>query len=100
MYPPRLYLVNFVFHDKRVVVSPGTNLLDAAHRAGIDIGSICGGQRECGECRIVVLDGQVTDRTQEEIVEFSEAELEEGYRLACCARVYGPVKVRYSQQIL
>ena len=76
------------------VVSLGTSLLEAARRAGIQLASNCNGQGECGECCLIVLEGQVSALTPEEQEFFSAAELEEGYRLACCTRAYGPARVQ------
>ena len=55
--PPRLLLVRFELTGITVAVSPGTTLLEAANRAGIAMPAICGGQCDCGECRITVNKG-------------------------------------------
>ena len=90
----RLYLVNFLPYDRTVVASPGSNLLDAARRAGIDLGSFCSGQGDCGECRIIILEGNVSTLTSEERESLTPEELRDGVRLACCTRLYSSVKVR------
>jgi ferredoxin len=89
----RQLLVRFELTGITVAVSPGTSLLDAAKRAGIAMPSICGGQCDCGECRIAVIEGKVTPPTREELEELSEAELNSGFRLACCARILSPAKI-------
>ena len=90
----RLHLVNFETNGKTVVVSTGTDLLEAARRARIGLASVCGGQRECGECLIAVIDGQVSRVTAEEKEALSDSELENGLRLACCTRVFSAVRVQ------
>ena len=89
-----LYVVTFLPSGKAVVVSRGANLLEAAHRAGIDLSAICNGQRDCGECCIEVLEGPVSSLEEEEEFYLPPSERQQGGRLACCTRVYGPVKVR------
>lgn len=94
MVASQLYLVNFLPHGKTVVVSRGTDLLEAARRAGIDLASVCSGQRDCGQCCVEVLEGQVSLPDDEEEFNLPPGGLQQGHRLACCTRVYGPVKVR------
>lgn len=74
--------------DKQTRVPEGTTLFNAAHWIGLPIESTCGGRGTCGKCKVQVLAGDVevdpADRRW-----FSEAELAEGWRLACEAEVYG-----------
>lgn len=92
-----LYLVNFQPIDRSVVASRGSNLLDAARRAGIELSSICSGQGECGECRLIVLDGQVSEVTSEERDYFSADQIRSGMRLACCTWLYSSVSVQIEE---
>jgi len=94
VYPPQLHTVKFTDLGVAVVVSPGTTLLEAAHRAGIGIRSVCGGQHDCGECLVVVLEGQVSALDPDEKETLTPAQLEDGIRLACCTRVYSPTVAR------
>ncbi len=87
-------LVHFEVSRVTVVVSPGTNLLGAASKAGISLRSTCGGQGECGECRLMVLDGLVSPPTSDEISAISESDRFSGIRLACTTRVYSSVTIR------
>jgi len=68
--------------------------LDAALRAGILLDSICSGQGDCGECRVVVIEGDVSNLTSEERESLTEEELRNGVRLACCTRLQSSVKVQ------
>ncbi len=74
--------------DKQTRVPEGTTLFNAAHWIGLPIESTCGGRGTCGKCKVQVLAGDVevdpADRRW-----FSEAELAEGWRLACEAEIYG-----------
>jgi ferredoxin len=90
----QLFMVRFEPSGVTVAVSPGTSLFDAAHRARFAIPSICGGQGDCGECRVAVLEGDMSPLTQEEENYLDPAEVEVGMRLACCARVRSSARIR------
>ena len=91
---PGLFLVHFDSLGKSVVVSPGTTLFEAARRAGLDMPAACNGQAWCGECCVDILEGEVSPLTHEEVDVMSAEDRQQNHRLACCARVYSPVKVR------
>ena len=97
---PRLILVRFEPVGMTVAVSPGTDLLEAARRAGVRISSVCSGQADCGECRIIPLEGQLTPLTLDESRILQPDDLEQGVRLACRARVLSPAIVRIEEQKL
>ena len=90
----RLLPVRFEPSGVTVMVSSGTTLLEAARRAGFTMGSVCGGQGECGECWVQIIEGQVTvmayESTRPSRIDFN---VDTDY-LACCTRVAGPIKVR------
>ena len=92
-YQP-LLMVRFEPPCVTVAVSPGTSLFEAARRAGVKMPAICGGQCDCGECRVWVLEGEVSPVTQEEQTSLSPTELEQGARLACCTRVHSSARIR------
>jgi len=89
----KLQLVKFEPSGITVAVSSGTDLLEAARRAGIPLPSTCNGQRECGECRLIVSAGQVSPLTSEEIEILNEEERNRGVRLACCTRIQSAVTI-------
>jgi ferredoxin len=47
--------------DKVIEVERGTILLDAIRQAGINIRNICGGEGECGTCKVLLNKGEVSD---------------------------------------
>jgi len=70
-----------------------TTLLDAIHQLCLPLGQACDGVALCGFCRVKVMDGMdnltpLGDR-EEKVLQSLHAGPEE--RLACCARVNGPV---------
>lgn len=74
-----------IFHPKgrAVDVPEGTNLLEAAILAGVEVNSACAGRGVCGRCRVVVegsVDSAQTDKVTKE-------EWDTGYRLACTSKV-------------
>ena len=69
---------------KRVAAAPDVSLFEAARESGIDLASACGGEGNCGQCRIVVLAGETTPPNFDEKFILTELELKQGERLACC----------------
>lgn len=67
-----------------VQASPGTDLLEAARQANIQIASPCGGKGSCGKCILKVLQGDVDS---DSLGLLSAAAVENGYVLACKTRV-------------
>lgn len=81
--PGKRFIVDLQPVGRRVVVDAGTNLLDAAQKAGVELVASCGGVGICGTCRVRVAHGKVTPLTLTE-EEYLDADLmEKGYRLAC-----------------
>lgn len=68
---------------RRVEVAPGTSLLEAAQKAGIELVASCGGIGICGTCRVRVVQGRVTPPDTTEIEELGRESLAAGFRLAC-----------------
>ncbi len=91
---PASLLIRFEPHRISSVVAPGTDLLEAARKAGIRLASNCNGQGECGECCVAIMEGQVSPLTHEEAKQLGATELANGYRLACCTRVYSAARVK------
>ncbi|RLC71000.1 MAG: ferredoxin, partial [Chloroflexi bacterium] len=68
-------------------------LLDAARRVGVGLESVCGGVGECGRCKMIVIKGSTSHLTGIEEMLLTEEEVKQGYRLACCTKVYGDAEV-------
>jgi len=67
-------LIRFEPSGLKLDVPAGTVLLEAAHKAGIYLSSICGGDGYCGKCKVIIDSGQFQSHptallTQEEIRE-------------------------------
>lgn len=97
---PRSYEVDFEPIGKRVEVLRNTTLLEAAQQAGLALSSACGGVGNCGQCRIAVLEGQVSSPTLDEEYILTEVELLSGERLACSTQVQSHVKVHVPKSSL
>jgi uncharacterized 2Fe-2S/4Fe-4S cluster protein (DUF4445 family) len=82
---PLTYTIDFEPIGRRVDITPGESLLEAAQSAGVELVSICGGKGSCDGCRVRVMSGKLSSPTLEEESFFTPIELEEGYRLACQA---------------
>jgi uncharacterized 2Fe-2S/4Fe-4S cluster protein (DUF4445 family) len=73
--------------DKMVEVERGTILLDAIREAGINIRSICGGDGDCGTCKVILNKGDVSHVSTKYKDWLSPQEISEGYYLACQIRI-------------
>ncbi|WP_321472899.1 ASKHA domain-containing protein [uncultured Paludibaculum sp.] len=73
---------------------PGRHLSDLLFATGVEFP--CGGEANCGGCRVRVLSGQVPATAPMRQV-LSEEEIAAGWRLACVAEADGPVSVEVDQ---
>ncbi len=76
--------VKFTPDEKTVEVPVGSTILEAAHKAGVYVNSLCGGDGVCGRCRVVVKSGRAVGGPTEF---FTREEIQQGYILACQGRV-------------
>ncbi|GFZ89637.1 hypothetical protein GCM10008018_39790 [Paenibacillus marchantiophytorum] len=85
--------VLFLPDNKKITVRPGTTLLDAGRKARVNIRTRCGAKAACLMCKVQVTDasGLAPMNVNERLKLGSQAD--EGYRLACQARVIGQVQV-------
>lgn len=91
-------LVDFQPVGRRAEVEAGQTILSAAQQLGLSLGAggltaPCGGRGLCGRCRVRIASGETGEITPAERRFLTPAQLEQGYRLACQAKVTGPVKV-------
>src|SRR5260221_1302654 len=89
--------VRYLPFDRTTRVPPGTTLFSAAHWIGLPIDSTCGGRGTCGKCKVRVVQGlpDPAGRAQGEFEitsadhrQLRPAEIAEGWRLSCQARIY------------
>ncbi len=70
---------------RSVRVPPGVSVFDAASWNGIAIDSTCGGHGTCRKCKVRLETGSAPI-TRHDVRTFSEAELKDGWRLACLVK--------------
>lgn len=80
-----------------VAVEKGTNLLEAAARAGVAVEGNCGGKGTCGKCK-VRLQKRLAEPTETEKKLLSPEELENGWVLACQRRAGEDLVVEVPEQ--
>jgi uncharacterized 2Fe-2S/4Fe-4S cluster protein (DUF4445 family) len=77
-------------------VPTGSLLVEALHRAGVDIGQPCGGQGRCGRCIVqVAAGGKVRRRSS---LRLSQEDIAKGYALACQSVVEGDLYITIPPQ--
>jgi len=81
---------------KKVVIQPGTSLLEASRIGGIPHASVCGGRSRCSTCRVRVIEGAAAlpPPMEEEQRVLTRIHAAPGVRLACQARPTGPVTIQ------
>ncbi len=84
--------VTFAPANVTVWVPMGTTVVAAARAAGVLIAAPCGGRGVCGSCGVTVTQGTLEPPDDQERQGLASAP--HGVRLACRARVRGPVTVR------
>jgi adenylate cyclase len=81
---------------KRVVIQPGTTLLEASRIGGIPHAAVCGGRSRCSTCRVRVIEGaeSLPPPQEEEERVLHRIHAAPGVRLACQTRPVGPVTIQ------
>lgn len=79
---------------KVVEVIKGTNLMEAARKAGVFLDAPCGGKGHCGKCRVMIKSGQ---HKHEYTPLLSEEEIQHGYRLACLTWIQQDMTVELTE---
>jgi uncharacterized 2Fe-2S/4Fe-4S cluster protein (DUF4445 family) len=79
--------VRYLPFDRTTRVPPGTTLFSAAHWIGLPIDSTCGGRGTCGKCKVRVVKG-CPDAETADHRQLRPAEIADGWRLSCQARIY------------
>jgi adenylate cyclase len=91
-------MIPIVYEQEKVVQEdqPGETVLCISRRHGIPHTAACGGHARCSTCRVIVLQGpeNLTPRNEPEAHLAGLKGLGDDIRLACQARVLGPVTLR------
>jgi len=87
------FRITFQPSGRNVFVLPGTKIVEAAGRVGININMPCGGQGTCGKCRIQITSETKTSPCQVEKDIFGQEELNIGWRLACQTSVQNDMTI-------
>ena len=82
--------MTFLPLDRVMQAEEGQNILEIAMRAGVHINASCSGNGVCGKCKIKIAEGAATSAVSPKI---SQAEHDEGFRLACQTIVNSDVVV-------
>lgn len=77
--------------ERRLDLPPGDNVQDALVDAGLAAAGSCNGRALCGQCRVQVVDGEVSAPTPQERRLLLPAQLASGERLACQLLAHGDV---------
>ena len=88
MLPPMQVEIRFRPSGRRVRVTAGTTLLEAAHAAGLPTARACGGDLLCGRCSCTLLgDAQVPAESAAEQRAKARNRVDREKRLACAVRI-------------
>lgn len=81
---------------KRVVIQPGTTLLEASRIGNIPHASVCGGRSRCSTCRVHVISGaeSLPPPAEEEARVLARIHAAPAVRLACQVRPTAPVTIQ------
>lgn len=82
--------VKFLPDEVEITCDSGTNLLELAADAGIELKAVCGNAGTCGKCQVIVKEGEVNKLNQGSL---SPDKLNKGYILACQAEVTADVVI-------
>ena len=86
-----MHKVTFLPHNREAMLPDGESLLHGAMEAGVHVNASCGGEGQCGKCRVIIESGAVEGGTSEAL---SQVDLQNGYRLACLSRITSDLVVR------
>ncbi|HZJ78344.1 MAG TPA: ASKHA domain-containing protein [Clostridia bacterium] len=81
-----------------IACSAGETVFDMLLKNGYAINSPCGGKGRCGKCKIKA-SGLLSPLSGSEKKHLSATEIENGYRLACQAKIQGDCVVHYENEI-
>lgn len=82
--------VHFEPSGLKIKVPSGAVLLDAAHKAGIYLSSICGGDGYCGKCKVIIDEGQFRSKPTALL---TPDEVRENVVLACQTKILSDMTI-------
>jgi len=85
--------------ETSVEVPVGSRLVEVARRLGLTINLPCGGEGVCGKCRVVVHSG-IAEASAADRHHLSEAELQQGVRLACQLTILADLTIEIPESLL
>lgn len=78
----------------------GKRLVLAIEEAGVDILHRCGGNARCTTCRVEIIDGEPSPKTEAEAAKLAKLEdVPENLRLSCQVQVRGDLTVRVLRRL-
>ncbi|MHB0980326.1 MAG: ASKHA domain-containing protein [Thermoleophilia bacterium] len=101
----KMHTVIFQPAGSRGQVEEGKSILQASRELGVEIEGICGEKRTCGKCKVRIEEGfferygvessrgHVSDWRPVEAKFFTEERKEQGFRLACVAKIHGDIVI-------
>ena len=84
-------IIRFEPSGLKTEVPVGTILLEAAHKAGIYLSSICGGDGYCGKCKVIIDNSEAVQRRPTALL--TPEEIRQNILLACQSQVVSDVTV-------
>lgn len=93
--------VKFSPQNTELEINPGQTVMDLAHKNGLPIKSVCGGNASCAECRIKIIEGEqnVSLPGQKELGLIGTGYFIDQRRLSCQLRCFGDVVIDLTEQI-
>ena len=91
--------VELQINDRKITVSPGSNLLSTSSSNNIFLPSACGGGGTCGMCKCQVIEGGGSILPTETGF-FTRKEQLNYWRLGCQVKVREPMKIKIPESIL
>lgn len=71
----------------------GSKLIDVINENNISMESACGGNGKCGKCKVIVLEGKISNITENEKKILSKKEINEKIALACERNILGDTTI-------
>ncbi|MFB3887122.1 MAG: ASKHA domain-containing protein [Thermodesulfobacteriota bacterium] len=87
------FQVVFQPSGRRGEIAEEKSILEVSRDMGVEIESFCGGERNCGKCKVKRIEGILSPFTDEEERFITTPERAEGYRLGCAARIRSDVVI-------